>query len=219
MAKSVVFPEECFVAFINALKTVYTVQTPEDLDLNALDSYMKMLCIPQCMEPLVYSLECSGSSDLADFYDNGYCGQSSGVNCYSLWLAGLINGSVVSATRCAIKGTCNSDCHMSLQETADYLGCCAASFYNTSVGFPSLYIPPEQFATCNITLGAKCTGVVNAGDATDEGAVTDEGTTATEAGVDTDVSVAANEGVFNHVGPGLLTVFIAVATFTSAFAL
>ena len=107
--------------------------------------------------------ECLCEQDLADLFNTGYCGQSGGTNCFVLWVQGENSGSVVSFSTCASSGTCDSSCQYSLQATADYLGCCAASFYNNPESQFFYFISPTEFATCNVALEEMCEGASGAG--------------------------------------------------------
>lgn len=62
---------------------------------------------------------------------------------------------IPSATTCGV-GSCSSDCEDTLNQIRTDLGCCAASFYNTT-GSP-LAAVGMRYETCNINLGAVCSG-------------------------------------------------------------
>ena len=157
------YPERCVTAANNVVNSVANIQSLQDINLDMLNSALNEFCTNECIGPQVEFYECLGQQDVADFLNRAYCGQSSGTNCFVLWIDGTNGNSIVTTSTCSEGGTCDSQCQNSLQTTADFLGCCAASFYNNSFSPFSTFITPQEFATCDINLGAMCEGASGAG--------------------------------------------------------
>ena len=153
------YPEECVTASTNFFNLISNDPSLENINLDDLNAALNELCTSECIGPEVDYYECIGDQDLADLLNTGYCGQSSGRNCFVLWVDGVNSGSVVPISTCVTSETCDSSCQDSLQTTANYLGCCAASFYNNPESPFYYFISPTEFATCNVTLGEMCEGV------------------------------------------------------------
>ena len=193
------YPDECLTASNEFANLLNNTENPSNISSDALNAASNEVCASECLGPQVQYLECVGLQDLADLFNTGYCGQSGGTNCYVLWREGLKNGSVLPLSFCVDNETCDSECQVELQTTADYLGCCAASFYDNPASPFSFLITPTDFATCNVTLGEKCRGVISGAPET----TPSPATTPSHAGI-------------NRVGLGLLTAFVAVAATINA---
>ena len=153
------FPEQCETAFAEA-DAILDITRLGELDLAKLNAILDTVCTDKCVGPEIEFYQCLGEEDLADFVNNGLCGESNGMNCLVLWLDGIINNSIVDQTACALSGSCDSECRGSLQSTASYLGCCAASLYNNPDSEFAPLIPPQQFATCDVDIGQPCPDAV-----------------------------------------------------------
>ena len=156
------YPDQCEIAF-DDLNRILGFSRLEDLDLNELNAVLDTVCTYDCVGPEIEFYRCLDEQDLADFVSNGICGESNGNNCFVLWFDGIISNFTVVETNCSESGSCDAQCRGSLQRTADFLGCCAASLYNNSASVFSPLIPPDQFATCNVNIGQACLSISGAG--------------------------------------------------------
>ena len=155
------YPKSCNDAAIALSKLVVNAfANLEAIDPDAFNSALGDYCTMECISPQVEYYRCSDQQELADYVNSAYCGQNSGSYCTVSWTAGISDNSVIF-TSCLQGSTCESSCQSSLQRTADYLGCCAASLYNNTISPYSNLISPQDFATCDISLGQMCPGLVS----------------------------------------------------------
>ena len=152
------YPSSCTTAANKVTSLLLDVASnPQSIDSNALNSALEDYCTSECISPQVEYYQCLGQPDFADLINNADCGQNDGSYCIVSLLVGISDGSV-ALTSCTQGSTCDSSCQSSLQRTADYLGCCAASLYNNSVSPFTVFISPQDFAACDISLGRMCVG-------------------------------------------------------------
>ena len=152
------YPEECLTVATN-VATQFSTADPENVNSDMLNQALDELCTSECIGPQVEYYECLGQQDIADFFNSAYCGQSSDSYCLVLWLDGVIENAFVAAPLCTQGGTtCDSDCQSTVQNTVDFLGCCATSLYDNSYSPFYVLITPQDFAACDITLGQMCAG-------------------------------------------------------------
>ena len=151
-------PEQCKTAF-DDLDGIFNISSFEELNLEELDAAFDVVCTDVCVGSEIEFYECLGEPDLADFVNDGICGESNGINCLVLWIEGIINSTIVMETTCTLNGSCDTQCGSSLQRTADFLGCCVASLFDNSVSVFFTLISPGQFEACDVEIGQACPGV------------------------------------------------------------
>lgn len=150
------YPSHC-VETLDDFEAILAMTDFGAIDTNALSATMDELCSDECIGPEIDYYECTGQDDFADIVNNGFCGEHEGTNCYVRWIEGVNSNSVTVILLSCLPGeNCTEDCQTMLQDTSDYLGCCATSFY-TNQESPFYYlITPEQFGNCSVDLGEQC---------------------------------------------------------------
>ena len=157
------YPAHCVALDSNLSDIISPIQNLESANADTLNSYFDQWCTPQCTEPVLEFYDCRGLSDWIDFLNNAYCVQINGRYCYSLWIDGVNNSSVVKSLTCGQDGSCSSTCQSTLQTTVDYLGCCARGLYDNPSFYFYTLINPSQFDTCDVDLGEVCDGAAPVG--------------------------------------------------------
>ena len=144
---------------------------PNDISTSTVTTLLDQFCASECLTPVLQYYNCLGEVLASEFYNNGVCGQSDGTYCFVVWLNGYAAGEQLVQTDCGQSSPCTSSCQQLLQDSVDYLGCCAASLYGNTdpnVNLFSSLITPSQFSTCGVSLGESCE------DAQDSAAVANE---------------------------------------------
>ena len=145
------------LAQINTLIVQAYNGDPNQISTSTATTLLDQFCASECLTPVLQYYNCLGLVLQADFYNNAYCGESNGKYCFVVWLDGYAAGEQLTATSCGQYSPCSSSCQQILQDSVNYLGCCAASLYNNAADstFSSL-ISPSQFSTCGVSLGEPC---------------------------------------------------------------
>ena len=155
------YPQSCTDAANDVANLLMSADTnPENINLDDLNSALGEFCTTECIGPQVEFYRCLGEQDFANLFNSAYCGQNGDSYCIVSLLTGVNDNSVPEIT-CTVGSTCDSSCQSTLQRAADYLGCCAASLYNNTLSPFSALISPQDFATCDVSLGQMCAGPVS----------------------------------------------------------
>ena len=150
-------PLECtqaVAAFNLALATsvVPGTSSPSSTNRAAISDSADLLCGSTCYAQVRNFYRCANQES---FFVSGICGRGGGDSnprC-PLAIVDRINTNTPAFPTCGLT-SCPSDCADTLNQFRNGLGCCAASFYNTT-GSP-LSAVGLRFDTCNINLGAVC---------------------------------------------------------------
>ena len=143
---------QAIVAFELAFTTFITPNSPLSTDRAALSNSVDLLCGSTCYSQTRDLYRCTNRES---YFVSGICGRGDGGSNPQCPLAIVDRiGSNTPATPTCGLTSCSSDCADTLNQIRNDLGCCAASFYNTT-GSP-LSPVGSRFDTCNINLGAVC---------------------------------------------------------------
>ena len=153
-------PLECtqaVAAFNLALATsvVPGTSSPSSTNRAAISDSADLLCGSTCYAQVRNFYRCANQES---FFVSGICGRGGGDSnprC-PLAIVDRINTNTPAFPTCGLT-SCPSDCADTLNQFRNGLGCCAASFYNTT-GSPlsAVGLRLVSFDTCNINLGAVC---------------------------------------------------------------
>ena len=152
------YPQPCSAAYTEFENLLDT--TPlTDIVSSELSVILDVLCLEECVKPYVDYFNCLDEDDLGELYNSAYCGKSDGRNCVVLYVDGIAQNYIMEAPVCVSNGACDDECQALLQNTTDYLGCCAASWFGNPAGPLYYVVPPEDFESCGVDLGEPCDGV------------------------------------------------------------
>ena len=128
---------------------------PSAMNRNAISESLDTLCGNGCYGTLLAAFRCL---NLETYIASAVCGRSAAGTRCSLALVDSANRSaIVSPSTCGFStADCTSDCTNALNQIRSDLGCCAASFFNTT-GSP-LAAVGARYQRCNISLGTVCSG-------------------------------------------------------------
>ena len=125
---------------------------PSAMNRDAISDSLDTMCGTGCYGTLLAAFRCVNRET---YIASAVCGRSgAGTRC-SLALIDRINSdtSVVPPTTCGVTD-CTSDCENTLNQIRSDLGCCAASFFNTT-GSPFAAVG-ARYDRCDISLGTVC---------------------------------------------------------------
>ena len=134
--------------------TVPGTSSPSSTNRAALSNSVDLLCGSTCYAQVRNLYRCENQES---FFVSGICGRGGGDSnprC-PLAIVDRINTNTPAVPTCGLT-SCPSGCADTLKQIPTDLGCCAASFYNSSASPALSTLAGPRFDTCNITLGAVC---------------------------------------------------------------
>ena len=143
---------QAIAAYTLAFTAFTTPNSPLTTDRAALSNSVDLLCGSTCYSQARDFYRCANQES---YFVSGICGRGDGDSnpqC-PLAIVDRIGSNTPAIPTCGLT-SCPSDCADTLNQIRTDLGCCAASFYNTT-GSP-LVVARPRFDTCNINLGAVC---------------------------------------------------------------
>ena len=117
------------------------------------ESALMVFCASDCMRPVLDLVQCQVQDENATNYLNSivrlFCSNDDGTYCLLKVLSESVSFSQLA---CGTTGTCNSTCQAAHEQVRDYLGCCAATWFQQGL----LASVGTSFTNCRVPLGEQC---------------------------------------------------------------
>ena len=117
------------------------------------ESALMVFCASDCLGPVLDLVQCQVQVENATNFVSSlariFCSIDDGTYCFLKILPESVNFSHLA---CGRTGTCNSTCQAAHEQARDYLGCCAASWFQQGL-FVSV---GTGFSNCRVPLGEQC---------------------------------------------------------------
>ena len=123
---------------------------PSAMNRDGISDSLDTIC-GTCYENILAISRCGNQES---YFVSGVCGRSAAGTRCSLAFVDSDRSAILPPTTCGVSADCTSDCANAFNQLRSDLGCCAASFFNTT-GSPFANIG-ARYDRCDISLGTAC---------------------------------------------------------------